>query len=116
MTAFSRPPFVTFSRIACVVCGLLAATGCAPFPELNTPALTEAQRSASAESGLVPLGSVLAAADAISATENTGLALSGSVIARANALRARAARLRRPVITPGVRSRMRAGIDVAALR
>lgn len=91
------------SRAALLIC--LALTGCTQFPELD--AVVSASAKSAAYPRLQPLDGVLAQANA-STTDAT--AVRGSLAARVAALRARAARMRGPIIEPAIRARMNAAL------
>ena len=79
--------------------------GCTAFPELDgtvPPALERADFPA-----LVPVEPLIAGAQEVRIAPETA----PSVLARVAALRARAARLRGPIVDSGARARMRAGVS-----
>lgn len=91
---------------------LVLLSACADLPQSS---FTE--DGAYGQPGLVPVGPLLAAADALESPVSGGLGSGGLVLAnslqsRAAALRARAARLRGPIIPSATKTRMRAGIAV----
>lgn len=88
---------------------LLGLPGCAQFPRLDA-AISDAARAAPYPD-LLPIGHLRAA----TATPDPGSAAgpAGELAARVAALRARAARLRGPVIPPQERARMQRGIPGA---
>lgn len=88
-----------------LICALAA---CAPFPQIGTVTNPDAPYP-----DLVPLGPLLAQADAPGQITPASVA---DLSARVAGLQARAARLRGPVIDPGTRARMRAGIAQPPLR
>lgn len=90
-------------RAALLLC--LALSGCTQFPQLD--AVVSASAKSAAYPRLQPLDGVLARANA-STTDPA--ALRGDLAARVAALRARAARLRGPIIEPAVRARMNAAL------
>lgn len=81
----------------------LALSACAAFPELDRAVPAEATRGPFPT--LVPISTILNGPAPV-ATEAAAAALSGRVAA----LRARAARLRRPVIDRTTRARMSRGV------
>jgi len=83
----------------------LACFGCAQFPELD--AAVSASANDAGFPTLVPLDTLLARADAPMAD---AVAVAGNLAARTAALRARAARLKRPVVDPQTRARMDAAV------
>ncbi|MBT0958789.1 hypothetical protein IV417_15475 [Alphaproteobacteria bacterium KMM 3653] len=83
---------------------LALVVGCTPFPDLDG-AVSENARSAAFPT-LIPLDGLIAGAGETRITPATTAGLSGSVAA----LRARAARLQRPVIEPALRARMQAAL------
>ncbi|WP_281983330.1 hypothetical protein [Thalassorhabdomicrobium marinisediminis] len=90
-------------RLAIALCLTLAA--CAEFPALEgrvSPAVANAPPPE-----LVPLGPLLARADA---AERGAATVPAALSGRIAALRARADRLRGPVIPPATRARMQRGI------
>ena len=91
----------TFACLA-TVATLLA--GCSDFPELDA-AITPTARNAEYPS-LMPIDQLVADAQDVQITEQTVTTLKG----RAGSLRARAARLRGPIIDSATRARMRAAI------
>ena len=91
-------------KCVCLIATVGLATACAQFPQLDdrvTPAVADA-----APPDLIPLGPLLARADRPDPTL-TGPA---GLDARLAALRARAARLRGPVIAPTQRADMLRGV------
>lgn len=88
--------------------------GCADFPALDRAVPAEATRGAYPK--LLPLDAILTQSDALQSAGRLTPAVVGDVLTRAQALRARAARLRGPVIDAATRARMRAGIDITALQ
>jgi hypothetical protein len=80
----------------------LALAGCAQFPRLGGEVSASAQ--AAAWPRIAPLGPLLA----LGAEADLTPALAGDLASRAAALRARAARLQRPVIDAATRARMQA--------
>lgn len=88
-----------------IVTALLTLASCTQFPELDA---TIAQDQANAPvPALVPLGPVIAAART---TADREAQIQPELNSRLAKLRARAARLRGPVITPADRARMMRGI------
>ncbi|WP_244867527.1 hypothetical protein [Vannielia litorea] len=83
----------------------LALAGCTQFPELD--AVVSSSAKSAAYPRLQPLDSVLARANA-STTDPQ--AVRGNLAARVAALRARAARMRGPIIEPAIRARMNAAL------
>lgn len=90
---------------------LLALAACSDFPVFD--ATIDAAARAAPYPTLTPLDPVLAAADAPSAITPTSVAQTDSAIAD---LRARAAALRRPVLSGADRTRLNRTIDTSALR
>ena len=93
-----RVPIPPPSMLLCV----LILSGCASFPDLGTGHTAAAD--AAPWPRIEPLGQVLAEADRLTITP----AVAGDLAARAAALKARAARLKQPVVDDATRSRMRA--------
>lgn len=93
-------------RLTLVLLPLLASlSACAEFPELDST-ITPAQANAPFPE-LVPLASLVARAD----TNNSASAnVEAAITPRLADLRARAARLRGPVIAPAIRDRMLRGV------
>lgn len=91
---------------------ILALSACAEYPALDAR-LAEADRAAPYPE-LEPLEPLLARADASGgrASQTAVAALS----ARSEGLRARAAGLRGPVLSPATTERLRGGVDTAALQ
>ncbi|MCO6381588.1 hypothetical protein [Oceanicola sp. 502str15] len=87
------------TRAALLLC--LALSGCTQFPELD--AVVSASAKSAAYPRLQPLDGILAQANA-STTDPA--AVRGDLSARVAALRARAARMRGPIVEPPVRARM----------
>lgn len=95
-----------------IIIATTALWGCSDFPDLS--ARIDAQARAADYPALLPLDPLLARADAL---ETQGAITPASVAAFDNqiaALRAKASRLRGPVIEPAVRARMRRGVAVPA--
>lgn len=93
---------------------LLALSACATFPELDA-SIDDAARAAPYPE-LVPLQPILARANALGTTGRITPASEQAFDARVAGLRARAARLRGPVVDAATRARMRRGISLAALQ
>ncbi|QDC10227.1 hypothetical protein FHY55_13645 [Oceanicola sp. D3] len=91
------------SRAALLLC--LALAGCTQFPELD--AVVSASAKSAAYPRLQPLDSVLARANS---STNDPDAVRGNLAARVAALRARAARMRGPIVEPSIRARMNAAL------
>ncbi len=89
---------------------LLLATACTPFPALQDRVSADAARAD--YPALVPLGPVLAAAEAQRLQPAPDAGLDGRIAA----LQARAAALRGAIIDGPTRNRMRAGIATGPLR
>ena len=81
-------------------------TACTQFPELDDAVSSRAQDASYPE--LVPVNGLLARAEPQNATPDQTVA---SLNARVAALRARASRLRRTVVDPNTRNRMRDGVS-----
>lgn len=81
-----------------------ALAGCSNFPELDA-AVTPAARTADFPS-LVPISPLIAGAQQVQITEETVATLQG----RVSGLKARAARLRGPIIDGATRARMQAAM------
>lgn len=90
-------------RLILLLCLSLAA--CAEFPELDGT-ITPAQAGGNFPE-LVPLAPLLAQADA---SDNSAALIETALTPRLTSLRARATRLRGPVIPPAVRARMLRGV------
>jgi hypothetical protein len=88
-------------------------TGCTQFPELDQA--IDPDVAARGVPDLIPLAPVLAAADT-RATTVTVPDIAADLGARVANLRARADRLRGPVIPAPVRNRIARGIDTSALQ
>lgn len=86
--------------------------GCAQFPELDRT-IDEAARAAPIPE-LQPLGPLLAQADSAASNSQITPASVAALDDRIAGLRNRAADLRRPVIEPAIRARMRRGVAVPA--
>ena len=84
-------------------------TGCTAFPVLD---VAQADRNAPFPA-LIPLGPVLAQADALGAGSTDRMAGLGS---RIDQLNARASILRGGVVDAATRARMQAGVDTTALQ
>ena len=83
---------------------VLVLSACSSFPELD--ATVPAHMEQADFPRLVPVEPLLAASEEVQITPET----ESGLMARANALRARAARLRGPIVDHGTRARMRAGV------
>jgi len=88
-----------------MICCVVSAASCAQFPELDNRMTPELANMSPPE--LVPLGPLIAQAGASNAGAGTAVE---DMEPRLSALRARAARLRGPVIPAPVRSRMLRGV------
>ncbi|MDU8929979.1 hypothetical protein RXV86_21550 [Alisedimentitalea sp. MJ-SS2] len=83
---------------------VMVLSACASFPELEGTVPTHMEAAEFPK--LVPVEPLLAGSQEVQITPET----ESSLVARANALRARAARLRGPIVDRGTRARMRAGV------
>ncbi len=90
---------------AFALCICLALSGCTQFPQLDA-VVSESAKNAPYPT-LAPVDGLLARANA-STTDPA--AVRGDLASRVAALRARAARLRGPIIEPPVRARMNAAL------
>ncbi|MDQ2093275.1 hypothetical protein [Rhodalgimonas zhirmunskyi] len=98
-------------RPALILCFLLPlwSAGCGDFPELDAR-LGPADQTADYPK-LVPFGPILAQAGEVTVAQSDVEGVAG----RAAALRARAARMRGPIIDRATRARMRRGVDTSGL-
>lgn len=94
-------------NLACLIC-LFVLTACTEFPALEGT-IAPAQANAPYPD-LVPLAPLIAQANAGSAAQDSAQNAQAALDPRLAALRARAARLRGPVIPPAQAARMRRGV------
>lgn len=93
---------------------LIGVAGCTVAPDLQTEPVAS---GATKDVQLVPIGPLLAEADALGdRTSGAPVAITSDLASRASALKTRAARLRGPVIPAATRAQFAAGINTTALR